>query len=200
MYTWGYIKEVSLSKLDLSEEEATAQNLLSRFTFYANEVITQVCSAIKPKYDFAHFSIGKNDVGIEQKMPSDFVSFGDDVCYEKVIVNNYPFKASVENVELHDDDFSYYGYNKIVFNHEGEFYISYNARWYMFDKTISNDTVIEVPIDILDCIPLYIASQCYKIDDEYKAQVYRNEYEMMLARIDATNYKNTKTIKIGGDW
>jgi hypothetical protein len=194
MYTWGYIRDVSLSKLDLSENEATVQNLLSRFPFYANEVITQVCSSIKPKYDFAHFSIDKNNVGVLQSMPADFVSFGDDVCYQLVKGN------TAEQIELHDDDFVYCGYNKVMFKHEGDFYISYNARWFTFDKSLPDDLLIDVPNDILDCIPSYIASQCYKIDDEYKAQVYRNEYEIMLSRIDATNYKNSKTITIGGDW
>lgn len=200
MYTWGYIKDVSLSKLDLDEDEATVQNLLSRFPFYANEVITQVCSAVKPKYDFAHFSISKDDIGIPKQMPSDFVSFGDDVCYQVIIGARYPMPDIAENFELHDDDFCYHGYNKVVFKHPGEFYISYNARWFTFDKSLHDDDEIDVPNDILDCIPSYIASQCYKIDDEYKAQVFRNEYEIMLSRIDATNYKNTKTIKIGGDW
>ena len=63
-YTWGYIKDVSLSKLDLDENEATVQNLLSRFPFYANEVITQVCSSIKPKYTFENFVIDKTNVGV----------------------------------------------------------------------------------------------------------------------------------------
>ena len=49
-------------------------------------------------------------------------------------------------------------------------------------------------------IPTYIAQQCYKIDDEYKSAVYRNEYEAALARLDDTNKKNTKSIKIGGGW
>ena len=201
MYTWGYIKDVSLAKLDLQEDEATVQNLLSRFPFYANEVITQVCSSIKPKYDFAYFEITSDDVGVLKTMPDDFISFGSDVCYEVVTKSCYPYdKTYVENVELHDDDFSYNGYNKVSFNHEGKFYISYNARWYTFNKSLADDEQIDVPEDILDCIPSYIASQCYKIDDEYKAQVFRNEYEIMLSRIDATNYRNTRTLKIGGDW
>lgn len=201
MYTWGYLKDVSLAKLDLDESEATVQNLLSRFPFYANEVITQVCSAIKPKYDFAYFDIKKEDVGIAKTMPSDFVSFGDDVSYQLIENQSlYYGDVSVCREELHDDDFTYNGYNKVVFNHEGKFYISYNARWFTFDKNIDNDFELDVPNDILDCIPSYIASQCYKIDDEYKAQVYRNEYEILLSRIDATNYKNTKTIKIDGGW
>ena len=195
MYTWGYIKDVCLAKMDLDENEATVQNLLSRFPFYANEVITQVCSSIKPKYSFEKFIVEEKDVGVPHKMPDDFISFGDDVCYE---LDDYGDR--LEKYELHDDDFEYYGYNKVLFKHPGKFYISYNARWFTFDKSMSDDLQIEVPNDILDCIPSYVASQCYKIDDEYKAQTYRNEYEIMLSRIDATNYKNTKTLKIGGDW
>ena len=195
MYTWGYLKDVTLAKLDLTENEATVQNLLSRFPFYANEVITQVCSAIKPKYTFAKFEIDFDKVGVAQTMPDDFISFGDDVCYE--LVNNGRF---LEKHQIFDVDFEYYGYNQVIFKHPGNFYISYNARWYTFTKAIDDNEQIDIPNDILDCIPSYIVSQCYKIDDEYKAQVFRNEYELMLSRIDATNYKNTKSILIEGDW
>ena len=195
MYTWGYLKDVTLAKLDLTENEATVQNLLSRFPFYANEVITQVCSAIKPKYTFAKFEIDFDKVGVEQNMPDDFISFGDDICYE--LVNNGKF---LEKHQIFDVDFEYYGYNQVIFKHPGNFYISYNARWYTFTKAIDDNEKIDIPNDILDCIPSYIVSQCYKIDDEYKAQVFRNEYELMLSRIDATNYKNTKSILIEGDW
>lgn len=192
MYTWGYLKDVSLSKLDLDEQEANIQNLINRFPFYANEVITQVCSTIKPRRDFAKFEVSDSDIGEPLSMPSDFVSFGDDVCYEKL--------SKVDKVELHDSDFEYYGYNKVVFKRSGTFYISYNARWITFDRSMDDNTLIDVPLDILDCIPSYIASQCYKIDDEYKAQVYRNEYEILFSRIDDANYRNTKTLYIEGDW
>ena len=195
MYTWGYLKDVTLAKLDLTENEATVQNLLSRFPFYANEVITQVCSAIKPKYTFVKFEIDFDKVGVAQTMPDDFISFGDDVCYE--LVSNGKF---LEKHQIFDVDFEYYGYNQVIFKHPGNFYISYNARWYTFTKAIDDNEKIDIPNDILDCIPSYIVSQCYKIDDEYKAQAFRNEYELMLSRIDATNYKNTKSILIEGDW
>lgn len=199
-YTWGYIKDVSLSKLDLDENEATVQNLLSRFPFYANEVITQVCSSIKPKYTFENFVIDKTNVGVKQIMPDDFVSFGDDVCYMLEEVREHNGETRLIKVPIHDDDYEYLGYNQVVFKHPGNYFISYNARWYTFDKSLSDDELIDVPDDILDSIPSYIASQCYKIDDEYKASVFRNEYEIMLSRIDNSNFRNTKTIKIEGDW
>ena len=199
-YTWGYIKDVSLSKLDLDENEATVQNLLSRFPFYANEVITQVCSSIKPKYTFENFVIDKTNVGVKQTMPDDFVSFGDDVCYMLEEVREHNGETRLIKVPIHDDDYEYLGYNQVVFKHPGNYFISYNARWYTFDKSLSDDELIDVPDDILDSIPSYIASQCYKIDDEYKASVFRNEYEIMLSRIDNSNFRNTKTINIEGDW
>lgn len=195
-YTWGYIKEAALAKLDLDEKEANVQNLFNRFPFYANEVITQICSSIKPKYSFAKFVITKELVSEPQQMPSDFVSFGDDVCYEIVEER----KGSTVHKELHDEDFDYYGNDKVIFKRTGTFCISYDARWFTFTKSLDNKVKLPVPHDILDCIPSYIASQCYKIDDEYKSSVYRNEYEMFLARIDNTDFKNTKTFKIGGGW
>ena len=199
-YTWGYVKEAALAKLDLTEQEANVQGLLNRFSFYANEVITQICSSIKPKYTFAKFEIDKSLVGTAQDMPNNFVSFGDDVCYElKEKDIGFGDKAVIKQ-ELHDEDFEYYGNSQVIFKRPGTFYISYNARWFTFVKSLDNNVKLPVPNDILDCIPSYIASQCYKIDDEYKSSVYRNEYEMFLGRIDDTNYKNTKTMTIGGGW
>jgi hypothetical protein len=191
MYTWGYIKDVSLAKLDLDELEATEQNLLSRFPFWANEAITQICSAIKPKRTFQQFNITRDMIGTLQNMPEDFISFGDDV-------NTRLYDGYLD--ECHDEDLMFKGYNQIVFWKEGLYTISYNARWYTFDKDLDNDVELNLPADILDCLPSYIAHQCYKVDDETKAAIYRNEYEMFLARIDNTDYKQTKTFKIGGDW
>lgn len=194
-YTWGYVKDAALAKLDLDEQEANNQNFLTRFPFYANEAMTQICSAIKPKYSYAKFEITKEMVGKEQRMPDDFVSFGDDVNYEQIENVRMTMKK-----EIHDIDFTYQGYNKVIFFRTGTFYISYNARWFTFTKSINNSTELDMPDDIVDCLPSYIASQCYKIDDEYRASVFRNEYEMLLARIDNTNFKNTKTFIIEGDW
>ena len=208
-YTWGYIKDVALAKLDLTEDEANTQNLLSRFPFYANEAMTQICSSVKPKYTFAKFVIDKDQVGQLQDMPLDFVSFGDDVCYQIKMVEDF-IPSLPDNdrftdwhaakIELHDDDFEYSGNSQVIFKHPGEFYISYNARWFTFSKSIDNNIVVSAPNDVLDCIPSYIASQCYKIDDEYKSSVFRNEYEMFLARIDNTNFKSNKTFIIEGGW
>lgn len=233
MYQWGYLKNLALAKLDLTEEEAETQGLIERFPYYANEVITQVCSSIKPKHTFAEFivvdktylelrygpiddgkhsTVAKNHglvlIGTTETMPSDFIAFGDDVN-ERI----YQEYNAIFTETATDEHFRYLGYNKILFKKTGTYQISYNARWIDFSNVPRSDVddiqytgpiddsyELDVPADILDCIPAYIASQCFKIDDQYKSQVFRNEYEMSLARIDNTDFKNTKTFSIGGDW
>lgn len=214
MYTWGYIKDAALAKLDLDEHEANVQNLLGRFYIYANEAMTQICSSIKPNRTFAKFVVASSAldretyvsmhpdeivyaVGEAIKMPEDFISFGDDVC-----TRDYEDGYGIPHIgtECHDEDFMYAGYNKVIFKKDGTYRISYNARWHTFVPEELEETVLDVPLDILDCLPSYIAHQCYKIDDETKSAIYRNEYEMFLARIDDTDFKQTKTYTIGGDW
>lgn len=206
MYTWAYLKAAAFAKLDLTEDEATAQNLTGRFYIYANEVITQVCSSIKPKYTFATFTVTESDIGVTLfEMPDDFVAFGDDVNTRTYVDKNLyntqtnTFGVTVQE-EATDYDFAYKGYNQLVFYKAGTYSISYYARWYTFTSALKDEAGIPVPNDILDCIPSYIAHQCYKIDDEVKASIFRNEYEMFLARIDNTHFKENKTIVIGGGW
>ena len=206
MYTWNYLINASLAKLDLSQDEATAANLLDRFSIYANEVITQVCSSIKPKYTYAQFVVTKDDVGVTLfNMPDDFISFGDDVNTRTYVDKHiYNTETNTFGVTLQEEatdyDFSYKGYNQLLFYKEGVYTISYNARWFTFTDNMDINTEINVPNDILDCIPSYIAHQCYKIDDEVKASIFRNEYEMFLARIDDSKYRQNQGFTIGGEW
>ena len=197
MYTWGYIKDATLAKLDLEQSEANVMGLLNRFVFYANEAMTQICSGIKPKHSY--FVIKVDDENVNKLLTmdvDDFISFGDD---ESVIAYINEYGDEVEEF-CHDDVLVHRGYNNVICKKKGLYTISYNARWYMFSNATPDDEVLNVPVDILDCIPSYIAHQCMKTDDEYKSSVLRNEYEMFLSRIDDTDYNTTKTIKILGDW
>lgn len=210
-YTWGYIKDAALAKLDLSEAEANDLHLLDRFHIYANEVITQVCSTIKPDRTFVQFVIGKSDVGaVKQVSNENFVSFGNDVntvdyytdgCnyfIDSELKGNATYRHIVRSA--HDSDFTYVGHNSLKFYHEGVYNISVNTRWFTFTSSLKNNVVLDIPTDILECIPSYIASQCYKIDDEVKSSIYRNEFELLYARIDNTDYSDTKDFEIGGGW
>lgn len=240
MYTYGYVTNATLAKLDMSQDDAESMGLLSKFPYYANEAMSQICSAVKPKRDFAKFVVAdkkyillylkntypdedllfldyppckKEDMTDWQKecydeyhsltwlnepvqMPKDFISFGDEIN-RKITVNHF---NDEENIEADDDDFEIRGSNKIMFFRPGTYYISYNAKWCYFDRNTDYDFEIPAPDDVIECLPSYIASQCFKIDDEVKSQVYRNEYEMFLSRIDDDHYISNKGIKITGGW
>ena len=195
MYTWGYIKENTLSKLNLEEREANEMGFLSRFPYYANEAMTLICSGIKPHEKFYEVVISEENENLGKilTMPDDFVSFNDDtIGYNDGQHNGF----AVANDTLVE----YYGYNEFICNAYGTYRIPYNARWFFFTKDVHNATIIPAPADICDALPSYIASQCYKIDDEVKAATYRNEFEMFLARIDDTSFRRQRTFYVGGDW
>lgn len=202
MYTWGYIKENTLSKLNLSEEEANQQGFLSRFSYCANEAMTQICSSIKPCEKFLEIKVTEDNIDKPIVFPEDFVSFSDDAIRYKApaleiggrVINEPGF----DNVG--DDFVEYFGYNEVVCKAIGTYRIPYNARWFFFTKETHNETVIPAPIDVCEAIPSYIASQCLKIDDEVKAAIYRNEYEMFLARIDDTSFRAQRSMYVGGNW
>lgn len=199
MYTWGYIKNAALAKLDMDNYEDLTEpmslGLINRFSVFANEAMTQICS-IKPKRKFYQLEIHLSDIGkINTITDSDFISFSDDNSTREY----YDFLDNKCIETCHDDVLDYVGYNQFICKDVGIYKIAYNSRWYDFSN-VKDDTIIPVPNDILDCIPSYIAHQCYKADDEYKSSVFRNEYEMFLARLDNTDFKNTHTIKIEGDW
>lgn len=233
MYTWGYIKEAALSKLDKTADEAIQLGLMNKFPYAANEAITQISSAVKPKRTYADFkamqkeklvslltkqyptveypevlvkdkllltdteaafmTVYKSYVFVDEpvRLPADFVSFGTDI--------NYVYNCN-KLVEAYDDSFIIFADNMVLFLKEGIYKISYNARWFTFTPTTDADEILEIPADIIDCIPSYIASQCYKIDDEVKAAIYRNEYELFVARIDDNLQSKNKSIKIKGGW
>ena len=169
---------------------------MNKFIYWANEVITQVSSAIKPKHTFAEFNITKDDLFIVKDMPDDFISFDADVC----TIKHVDEWGDTWLRRCSDHDFMYRGDKQIMFLHEGKYSISYNARWITFDDATDNNTKLDIPADILDCIPTYLAMKCLKTVDDYNSNVFKNEYEVQLARIDDTHYKTNDTFKIGGDW
>ena len=192
MYTWGDIKNITLAKLDLDESEANQIGYLNRFAMYANEAMIQICSSVKPKKNFAVIEVADDMIGkLHTINDEDFIAFNDDI--PKIIENSVVREA-------HDEDFIYCGYNQILPYKSGTYYIPYNARWLTFSGVNDVKTNLDAPADVLVCIPSYIASQCMKVDDDYKASALRNEFEILLARIDDTDYKSTKTFTIGGDW
>lgn len=238
-YTWGYIKETILAKLDIDQAEALERGLINKMPYYANEVITQICSTVKPKHvcvkftpkDTLHawnearkyarehnlFLPKKYDVTIIDKpailnsAEEEFWAYFDkQICIGNIIDMPEDFLAFDDNASIYrdeygqreatDEDFSYEGDSSLIFHRTGEFEIYYKAIWYFFTSQTKDDAILDIPYDVINCIPSYIVSQLFKADDEVKAQIYRNEFEMLLARVDDTYFKRPETITVGGGW
>ena len=235
MYTWGYIKEATLAKMDLTVNQAIDMGLMNKMPFYANEAITQITSSIKANRKYAEFQVrdrldiiryisnkyhfenidflympacDKSAWSIDQMdawkiyhtykyvddpvdFPNDFFAWSSDICYR--------WNCGIWGTAS-DFDYTTYGGKQIMFKRPGDYRISYLAKWFKILPTTSDDTELDCPDDILEAIPSYIASQLYKIDDETKSAILRNEYEMALARIEENDYSTNKTIAVGGDW
>lgn len=240
MYTWGYLVDASLHKLDMDRKLAQQYGYLDKMTYFANEAITQICSAVKPKRTFAIFTVVDKDEVLRNlqikypdknfsfllynkyslndldeferkcweeyhsltflneisRMPKDFISYGDE---ENKVTRNTIYDKK-ERVVATDEMYEVRGSNNIIFFEPGIYEISYNAKWTYFDSNTDYDEIIDAPDDVLECIPSYIVSQIYKIDDETKSIAYRNEFEQFVSRIDDDHYVGNKTIHITGGW
>jgi len=272
MYTWGYIREAALAKLNQTEAEALAHGFLNNFVIYANEAMTQLCS-VKPKYTFYNLEVISEqeytlletqmlsdkrtqweldpiniiDPGVEGTpeldvddpsyvepipptydeevwdgykqiliskfrkekyvlgdlitMPADFLAFNDD---ENYVIEKHWSQHQIKFVKIpriaSSNDFRYVGNNQLIFVTPGEYKISYRAYWFVFTNKTDNKEVIDAPRDVLDAIPTYIGSQCFKIDDEQKATQLRNEFEIFVGRLDDTKYARQGVIHLEGNW
>lgn len=192
MYTWGDIKNNVLGILALTENEAQELNLISRFTYYANEAMTQICNTVKPKQRYTQITISREYYSYRFNH-TDFLGFIDDEVYYRPD-DNYDFVYADELAEFR-------GNNEIFCKAVGDYLIPCRERWYFFREDIEDKKYLgDIPQDICEAIIPYIASKCFTIiDDERKAIIYRNEFEVFFARLDDTRV-NSGTFHIRGGW
>ena len=87
-----------------------------------------------------------------------------------------------------NNDFSYIGRNEIKFYKPGKYLIPARYMWFRFDSGIGDDVEINIPSDIILCIPLYIASVCLEIDNLQKSQILKSQFETALARCTSGDF------------
>ena len=212
-YTYGYIREAVQAHIDLDEQETQAMHLQERYHIFANEAMQAIC-AVKPKYDYFKVKIVKdldevdNEnniylINTEIRMPDDFIAFAEKQMWAFVV--NKPFdyelfvkgikpKKQPSKIKATNDMYSFTGRNTLTFYREGEFWIPYKATWFKFVSAMSDNTIIDMPNDILLTIPIYVASQSLQIDHGQKALAKRTEFEIALGRCAATDFLDLKSV------
>ena len=207
MLTYGYIREATQAHMDLDEQEIQAMNLHARYHIFANEAMMAIC-AVKPKYEYFKITITETMLNTPIKMPEDFIAFANKQAWAFVVSNAYDPKVFIggdqdlvpqehsgtSRIRATKEMFVYAGSNTLIFGKVGEYWIPYKGTWFRFKSGIGDEDVIDMPIDILLTIPLYIASVCLQIDHTQKAAAKRAEFELALSRVTNPDFMQPKQI------
>ena len=123
------------------------------------------------------------------RMPENFLSFADMLIYHDNEVYN---------------DVVYAGNDSLIFGETGEYLIYYNALWdhipVFTREEGANDYVINADLSVIRCLPTYIASQALAQDDTQRSVILKNDFELMLSRLDTNIMYQSNSFKSSGGW
>ena len=119
-------------------------------------------------------------------MPDDFLSFADMINYH----DNKPW-----------DDIVYLGDRDFAVGETGTYVVYYNAAWEEISlEDIDKDNKLTTNVSVLNCLPTYIASQCLAQDDVQRSAILKNEFELMLSRLDTNIMYQNNHYRSSGGW
>ena len=198
MKTWGEIKDATLNKLFLEEPEAMQQLYVQKFQTLANECLNIIANGVKPNVGVFDVKVVAKEDGKEKPegafyntelipMPEDFLSFGDMINYKDGDPD--PVIVYVNDTAIHLPE-------------PGEYSIFYNALYEDIteEHTVKPYPTINIPKSVLACLPSYIASQVLSQDDIQRSTVLKNEFELMLSRLDTNVSYESNHFKSSGGW
>lgn len=184
MKKWSEIKQATLNKLFLEESEAQQQGYLAKFQYLANEALNIIANGVKPRIAVLDHTTDVDNQVVE--MPSDFLSFADMIGYLN----------GVENPEI-----LYLTDRLVMLKKRGDYKLLYNALWHEITTTdITEDSELEIDASVLNCLPTYMASQLLSQDDIQRSTILKNEFELMLARLDTNIMYESNHYQSTGGW
>ena len=185
---WKDIKLATLQKMFSAEgsnipTDDSTRDYIAGMPYAANECLQMICTS--KKYIIKSVDIHPED-GIEvgsfrrfnmKDIASDFFEFHGEVYYTKENVHQRTDKYYAENDSILVDKYE-----------DGIFTVYYRA--YPEEITINTEDDYELPVtpDVASILPLYMASQLYKEDDNGIATSLRNEFEVAYDRLSQDNY------------
>lgn len=180
--TWYDVKLAALQKMfasdgtDISNPDEATKEYLNAMPHAANEAIEMLCTAgryLRKSYMTSKDKGEALTVNLEYEVP-DYWRMGNMEVYK--LVDDTP--EPVDGVAL-------YGGKYLVFpaEYEGDFEFFYDAKPTTITLSTPDSKKIDLPNDAVVLLPLYIASQLYKDDDNAIATMYRNEFETAFERL-----------------
>lgn len=128
---------------------------------------------------------------LKELAPSFYNVFGNSIVYEG------------ENSTIYLNTTDYYKESDHILvlpkDKPGMYTVYYNAYPGFITEDTEDDYVLDVSKEVADLLPLYIASQLYKDDDNGIATTYRNEFEIGLESLSNTA-SNPGKEKFESEW
>lgn len=128
---------------------------------------------------------------LKELAPSFYNLFGNSLVYEG------------ENATTYLNTTDYYKESDHILilpkDRPGMYTVYYNAYPGQITAETEDDYVLEIDKEVADLLPLYIASQLYKDDDNGIATTYRNEFEVGLESLRNTS-SNPGKEKFNSEW
>ena len=184
MKKWSEIRQGIVDKLFMDAEEVTGENnqYAAKFAYFANECLNQIANGIKPR--IATLEITTTEENTKHNLPEDFLSFTDMINY----LDDQP-----------DPTIIYYGGN-LILPKKGHYVIFYNATWQPITEENMDDSDLPIDASVLNCVPTYVAAQILAEDDVQRSTILKNEYELMLSRLDTNVMYESNSFKSTGGW
>ena len=173
--TWKDVKLATLQKMFSADggtlvEDETTKDYLAGMPQAANEALALLCTSNKYLRKSALLEKPRGPAKFTMKdQAEDFWAFGTPEVYR--MENGLPYKTYAYSIVAGRD---------IIFPAEeaGQYEVFYNA-WppQITGETLDDSELPRTP-DVVVLLPLYMASQLYKDDDNSIATIYRNEFEV----------------------
>ena len=175
---WKTIKLLSLQKMFLITgnqivEDETTLEYLNKMWGAANEAMIRLATIGKTIIKKAEIDLSDERIVVSaNKMYINLLEFAPDL-----------FNVNTAAVTLNEEPFSrfeLYGNTLIMEPALGTLSLVYYAYPALLKPDSLDDTEIPLDVDAAVLIPLYIASELYKDDDNSLATMYRNQFETGL--------------------
>ena len=198
--TWKDIKLITLQKMfsadgnNIPNDDST-KDYIAGMPHVANEGLLMICTSKHPILKHVDLTeeegqvIGERRVYDVGEVVDDFYQFYPEVYYTE----NERERACDFYTEAHSV-FS------VPANRKGVYTVYYYSYPEEITPSTRDDYEMKSPKDVLAILPLYMASQLYKEDDNGIATSLRNEFEVALDRVAFNNPMRKQTAYRESGW
>lgn len=170
--TWKDIKLATLQKMFSGNDGADNEEYIAAMPYVANEALAMLATA--GRYLIKETTITHDGTNKAYNLKT---ITGDYYDIDRIVYENNDSYGEYFNYKLENGTLVFRGLPA------GSYRVYYKAYPPEITTETQDNYVLPVPMEVAVLIPLYMASQLYKEDDNSIATIYRNEFEIGFERL-----------------